>query len=146
MGQQTGFWLARVERNGVDLREGIEVSAGDHVTDVRVVVTYATGVIRGQVETENFELPEGVRLQIFARRLGEEDSPRHIFAETDERGRFTMEGLAPGEYELSSGGTVSRPGVEVPRMTQVKQRLIVTNGRESVVTLLVKLSGRSKSP
>jgi hypothetical protein len=140
MGQQTGFWLARIERNGDDLRNGIEVSAGDHVTDVRLVVTYATGVIRGQIVTENFELPKGVRLQISGRRLGEEGQPTHLFAETDERGRFSMEGLAAGEYELSAGsGTISRGGAQAPRMTEVMQRVTVTNETEATVTLIVKL-------
>lgn len=101
--RSSGFWLLRVDRDGADLGDGIDVSPGDHVTDVRIVLGYATGVIRGQVTVPGSDLPQGVRLQIQARHLGDEDKSSHLFAETDERGRFVIEGLISGEYELSVG-------------------------------------------
>src|SRR5205085_4282714 len=45
-----GFKLARVQYDGADKPQGIEVAAGAQVTGVRVVVTYGIGVIRGQVQ------------------------------------------------------------------------------------------------
>jgi hypothetical protein len=140
-----GFWLLRVERDGVDLREGIEVNPGDHVTGVRVVLTYATGVIRGQVTLPGYELPQGVRLQISAIRLGPADEVKHLSAETDERGRFAIEGLISGEYELSAGSAYSSTSdVRLPRTVPIKQRVIVTNGSESTVNLVVKVIEKPK--
>jgi hypothetical protein len=134
-----GFWLSRVERKGIDLGDGIEVSAGDHLTDIHVVLAYWTGVIRGQVSFVDYELPPGTRLQIYARRVGEADGSRHLFAETDGQGRFAIEGLAPGEYDLSAGGFVSSsPGFRPPTLLPVEQRVIVTNGTESTVKLVLK--------
>src|SRR5262245_26286420 len=113
---QPGIRLIRVERDGVDLRDGIEISPSERLTNVRVVLAYMTGVIRGQVTISNYELPQGVRLLISARRLGDEGASSHLSAETDDRGRFTFEGLAPGEYELSAGSAfVSVSGVQTPR-------------------------------
>lgn len=89
------FWLQRVERDGVDLREGIDVSPGDHVTGVRIVLAYATGVIRGQVTVPGSDLPQGVRLQISAHRLGDEDRSSDLIGDADERGRFVIEGVDP---------------------------------------------------
>jgi hypothetical protein len=136
---QPGFWLIRVERDGVDLRGGIEISPGERLTDVRVVLAYMTGVIRGQVTISNYELPQGVRLQISARRLGDEGASSHFSTNTDDRGRFTFEGLAPGEYELSAGSAfVSVSGVQTPRLSHATQKAIVSNGKESEVTLVLK--------
>jgi hypothetical protein len=78
--QQLGFWLIRVECDGVDLRDGIEISPGGRLPDVRVVLAYMTGVIRGQVTVVNHELPRGVRLQISASRLGDEGASRFLVA------------------------------------------------------------------
>src|SRR5262245_15763774 len=61
---QPGFWLIRVERDGVDLRGGIEISPGERLINVRAVLAYMTGIIRGQVTIVNHELPRGVRLQL----------------------------------------------------------------------------------
>jgi hypothetical protein len=136
-----GFWLLRVERDGVDLSDGIEAPRGAQLTGVRVVLAYATGVIRGQVTILNYELPHNVRLQISARRIGSEMAPRHFFsAQTDDRGRFIFEGLAPGEYELSAGSSfVSHSGAQTPRLTRVEQKVSVSNGAESAVTLVLKV-------
>jgi len=135
---QPGFWLIRVERDGVDLRDGIEISPGERLINVRVVLAYMTGIIRGQVTIVNHELPRGVRLQISARRLGDEGVT--FTAETDDRGRFTFEGLAAGEYELSAGSAfVSVSGVQTPRLSHATQRALVSNGKESEVTLVLKV-------
>jgi hypothetical protein len=136
----SGFWwLQGVERDGMDLREGIDVSPGDHVTGVLIVLAYATGVIRGQVKVTGEKLPEGVRFQVYAYRLGEENRSSTLYADVDERGRFVIEGLMSGEYELSAGSNYSSPpGVRIPRIQPVTQRVTVTNGTESPVTLVVR--------
>jgi hypothetical protein len=138
-GSNSGFWLTRVERKGVTLGDVVEVSAGEHLTDVLVVLASGTGVIRGQVSFEGYELPPGVRLQILARRVGEENVSRPLFAVTDDRGRFAIEGLAPGEYILSRSGFVSSvPNFISPSLQPIEQRVNVTYGAESIVNLVLK--------
>jgi hypothetical protein len=138
--RSVGFWLMRVERDGADLREGIDLAPGDHVTDVRVVLGYATGAIRGQVTLVGDALPQGMRFQILANRIGEEERSNNLFANADERGRFVIEGLISGEYELTAGSNFSSvvPGAPIPRLERVTQRVTVTNGAESAVTLVLK--------
>lgn len=139
--RSVGFWLMRVERDGADVRDGIDLAPGDHVTDVRVVLRYATGAIRGQVTLVGDGLPQGMRFQILANRIGEEERSNNLFANADERGRFVIEGLISGEYELTAGSNFSSvvPGdLRIPRLEQVTQRVTVTNGAESAVTLVLK--------
>jgi protocatechuate 3,4-dioxygenase beta subunit len=133
-----GLWLLRVERGGQAVPDGIDVSAGDRVSDLRVVLGYMTGVIRGRVVIEGAELPQGMRLQISARRPDDERGFGFVAAETDDQGRFVFEGLAPGEYEVSwRGGTVSRVRARPPMLTEAHQNVTVKNGAESTVTLVL---------
>jgi len=136
-----GFQVLRVEHNGSELRDGIDVSPGNRLVDVRVVLGYMTGIIRGQVNIERYELPPGVRLQISARRLGDESAFNYFHDETDDRGRFAITGLPPGEYELSAGSSLIVTGrrEKIPRFSNVKQTVIVTNGKESSVNLTLKM-------
>jgi Carboxypeptidase regulatory-like domain len=138
---QPGFQVLRVEHNGSALREGIDVAPGNRLADVRVVLGYMTGVIRGQVNIEEDKLPPGVYLQISVRRLGNESAFNHFSEKTDDLGRFAITGLPPGEYELSAGGAlvIYGPRTKIPRFSNAKQTVIVTNGRESSVTLTLKL-------
>jgi hypothetical protein len=134
-----GFGLMRVEHKGVELSKEVDIAVGEHLTDVKVVLAYSTGVIRGQVKIENYELPPGVRLRIVARRVGEVDISSFHSAETDGRYRFVIEGLAPGEYILSTGGYVSSvPNFRSPGLTPIQQRVIVSNGTESTVSIDLK--------
>lgn len=143
--QQPGFWLLRVERDGVNLSDGIEVSPGMRLADVRVVLAYVTGVIRGQLTILNYELPHNVHLQISARRVGDESAYIPLSAETDDRGRFTFEGLAPGAYELSAGASFVTRGFDIrklPSLTHIEQKVDVSNRKESTVTLVLKVNER----
>jgi hypothetical protein len=141
--QQPGFWLLRVERDGVDLSDGIDISAGAQLTGVRVFFAYVTGVIRGQAPALNYELPHNLRLQILARRVGYESAAGVLITQTDDRGRFIFEGMAPGEYELSSGAIViTGSDIPPPSLSGAKQKVVVSNGKESAVTLVLKLSER----
>lgn len=134
-----GFWLSRVERNGKEIKDGIDLSAGDHLTDIRVVLAYMTGRIRGQVKFENYTLPMATRLQLYASRVGETEDSRNFFAETDEQGRFLFEGLAPGEYKLGPGVYVSSgPHGRLPGFDHTEQRVAVANGAESSVDFLLR--------
>lgn len=100
-GAVKGLIISRVELNGVTASDGINIADGAQVTGVRVVLAHSNGVIRGQINLTNGTLPAGARMMVFARRIGagnENQSGRS--AEADTRGRFVIEGLAPGEYEV----------------------------------------------
>lgn len=126
-----GFTLARVEREGVPQQE-IEVASGAQVTGVRLVFEYGSGSIRGLVKIENGALPEGLRMNVYARRSGELSEFSNRGTMVDARGHFLIEGLPPGDYELTLQ-TYMVEGSRPRALTRIKQNVTVTNGVESEV-------------
>lgn len=145
-----GFTLIRVEREGINQRDGIEVTAGENVSGVRVVLGYGVCIIRGLVKVEGGELPPNTRLSVLVRKL---DSEMRKSAILDARGRFSIDSLMPGEYELtvnsmrmlpSPPGLPPPPILQTPNRPLAKQNVAVTNGVETNVTLVVDLSAKEK--
>ena len=133
-----GFALGRVERDGVAQRE-IEVAAGAQVTGLRVVIEYGTGIVRGVVRVENGPLPENTRMYVSARRRGE-TGQWNRGTQVDSRGRFLLEGLATGEYELMVRTSI--PGIPPRRVASVRQNVTATSGVETEVTVTVDLNAK----
>lgn len=139
--QPKGFTLLRVERGGVEVpREGIEIGAGEQISGIRLVIGYGTGVVRGQVSVTGGALPEGARLNVSAQRVGAATGG-FGGAEIDSRGRFSLEGLMPGEYELTVRASVrGAPGAPPPRFPSVKQTVSVLDSGEVSVSFVYDLS------
>jgi hypothetical protein len=140
----TGFALARVEREGLPQRE-IEITPGAQVTGLRIVLEYGTGSVRGLVRIENGQLPAEARMQVSARRRsgGGGDASSMLGrrgAQVDSRGRFLIEGMSEGEYELILYTYLTTGGPH--RIAPVKQTVIITNGVEAEVNFTVDLSAR----
>lgn len=139
-----GLSLLRVERDGVEQKGGLEISAGEQISGVTLVLSYGTAIIRGQTKVEGGELSESSRIVISWRRTGTDERQVARPVAADSRGRFVIEGLLPGEYELSlvfrdaSGG-----GRQAPSKL-VKQTVSVANGTEIQVTMVVDLSGKNQ--
>jgi len=131
-----GFMLARVEREGIALRE-IEVAPGAQVTGLRVVIEYGTGIVRGVVKLENGTLPADLRMSVVVSRSGD-ISGFLRGSQVDSRGRFLIEGVATGQYEvtLQAYSTADR-GHRIPPL---KQTVTATNGVESEVDFTFDLN------
>ncbi|MBC7928952.1 MAG: carboxypeptidase regulatory-like domain-containing protein [Rubrivivax sp.] len=100
-GEMKGLTVSRVELSGASASGGIDIVEGAQVAGVRVVLAYGSGVVRGQLSFTNGTLPAGARVFAHARRVGAGNEERGgRSAEVDARGRFVIEGLAPGEYEI----------------------------------------------
>jgi len=98
-----GITVTRIEVGGVPVRESIELREGTPLAGVRVLLAYGSAVVRGQLNVTGGVLPPGARVMAVARRLspaGETLERSQRAAEVDARGRFVIEGLAPGEYEV----------------------------------------------
>lgn len=96
-----GFYLKGVEHNGEVKDTGIEIVAGRDVDGVRLIVGYGSGSISGQVKLADGELPAGRHFVVRARFLGKSTDYRgNTVVRTDLQGRFILEGLSPGEYEV----------------------------------------------
>jgi hypothetical protein len=147
-GAMNHFSLLRVERDGVPQPDGIDIGAGESVTGIRLVIAYGTGVIRGQVTVQGGELPANTQFMIFARRTSSESQTFQTRNNmTDARGRFVLEGVPPGEYEIRAMPILRSPGQQRPgsNIREVRQTVTVTNDSEAEVTLVFDLSPKPKS-
>jgi hypothetical protein len=139
-----GLSLLRVEREGVELRNGqVEVGDGAQVTGVRVVLAYGAGVIRGQVilrdGDQTVSVP-GVRLIVFAQRVGSSSPLARRGADADSRGRFSFEALPAGDYELTV------PSIAGSRAAPARQVVTVPDSGEVNVTINLDLKTRGDRP
>lgn len=147
-----GFTLLRVERGGVEQSgDAIEVGAGEQVTGVRLHLVYGVSVLRGQVEVRRdgavaAQLPAGGRLWVSLRRLNANSSRNSNGAQVDGRGRFIIEGLAAGEYELMTNVWIqSAPGAHggTPLAT-IRQTINVPEKGETSVTVIYDLDMKTQ--
>ncbi|MGZ8846469.1 MAG: MSCRAMM family protein [Pyrinomonadaceae bacterium] len=128
------FAILRVERDGVIQPRGVEIKAGEQVSGVKIVVSYGTGSIRGEVKLENGPLPPGWRVVVWIKKLGDTESNFRPY-NLDSRGHFLMEGVAAGNYELNV--TANIPGRRAP--PSAKQPISVTEGTVSDVVIVLDL-------
>jgi len=134
--------IVSVEQNGVSQPDGINLKDGEQVTGLRIVVkpSELTGAIRGQIKFENGEPPPGARIVVAVNRLDESSAKSRLEEmsppEVDSRGRFLIERLGAGTYELKV--MIFQPGKpindDVPR-----QQVIVTENAVSEITVTIKL-------
>jgi protocatechuate 3,4-dioxygenase beta subunit len=145
-GLRSPFTLLGVQRGGADAGGGIELSPGEQVADVRLRVGYGAGIVRGQIEIRDgaqpVTLPAGASLDVYARRVGAAATIGEIPVEVDSRGRFLIEGLMGGEYEIGVGmflpATPASPNGR--RLPAVRQKLNVADTGETSVTIIFDLS------
>jgi len=134
-GLLTGFVLSRVERDGVVFPRGVEIKSGEQISGLRVVVVYGSGIIRGTIKVENGPLPTGARLMT---RLMRPEDPSFMVRpeDVDARGRFAIEGVPAGSYDLYV--SIFVPGSRV-RQPSSKQSITVTEGSVTEVELVIDL-------
>ena len=134
--------IVRIERNGVDLREGVEVRPGEDINGLRLVLSAGSSVLRGDVKIEGGPL-EGLNLYVMYRPTN--GDPHSFYrAELDARRHFVIKGLVPGEYELMIGPmsveiSGERGSRMMNRMPTVKQTVAVGAGADAEVTLVMTL-------
>ena len=139
-----GFTFLRVERDGLPVRDGLVLSAGERVTGMRVMVVYGTGSINGQIKVEGGVLPTRMSWLLTIRRA--DGGGEALSQMIDARGQFWVKNLAPGLYEITAEADyVEIPGVTpTPYPAPIKQTVTVENKSESQVTLVLDLKGRAK--
>jgi hypothetical protein len=134
--------LLRIERNGQELRDGVEIRSGEDINGLRLVLGTGSGVLRGDVKIEGGPL-EGVNLYVMYRPAS--SNPHSFYrAELDARRHFVIKDLTPGDYELLIGPmsveiSGERGSRMMDRMPTVRQTVAVGVGADAEVTLVMTL-------
>ncbi|HXM46625.1 MAG TPA: carboxypeptidase-like regulatory domain-containing protein [Pyrinomonadaceae bacterium] len=134
------FSLIRVESDGVDQTQGIDLQAGLSVTNLRVFVSYGTDGIRGAVKFENGNPPTDARISVGIHR---NEGPVDRGTTVDTRGRFMITEIPPGNYEVTLNIGFYSPTVQPPPRPRppLKQLVTVVNDAEVEVNFTVPKEG-----
>lgn len=139
---QKGFAISRIELDGVVLPRGVEIEPGGQIFGVKIVLNYASGSVRGTIKAENGQLPANAHIMI---RLIKPEDPSIMVgrANVDARGRFAVEGVPAGNYELHV--QVFIPGSRV-RPPSSRQSINVTEGSVTEVEVVLPLEANPANP
>ena len=129
--EAVGFAIVRVERDGVVQPRGVELK-DEQMSGVKIVVSYGTGSVRGELKFENGTLPANGRAVVSLRKPSGPGSFRPY--SPDLRGHFLMEGIRAGTYDLYVNVYL---GQGRPLVT--KQAVTVSEGAVSDVVVRVDL-------
>lgn len=140
------FTIARVERGGVPLAKGeVDVKAGEQINDLRVVLAYGTGRVRGTVTITGGELPANAQINVSLRR-NDPNATGGKFSNVDVNRRFLIESVAAGEYEISVSAFVqpTAPNQKPRVIPPVRQTISVSGTGETVVNLTLDVAPREE--
>jgi protocatechuate 3,4-dioxygenase beta subunit len=129
------FSLLRVERDGVEQPDGIEIQANEQITGVRVIMIPANCVIRGHVTIVGVTLDSSI--WVSARPLNGNLNTNEG-SRVDTKGDFVIENIGPGEYEVEVSTSV--PGAGVKRKVSARQTVTVTSGVPAEAALVLNLN------
>jgi protocatechuate 3,4-dioxygenase beta subunit len=146
--QENIFSIKRIERDGADIRNALEIGRSEQITGVRIILAHNDGTIRGQVEIAGGKLPEGWQLNVSAYPVAATAGDRvnqafqsaggSTFA--NEKGRFVIENLAAGEYELTLTPMKRVEHNQWSGESEANHRVIVNSGAETTVKLTLDLA------
>ncbi len=132
-----GLSILRIEHNGVEQKQGIEIKPDEDILDLRILIADGTGVISGQVRVEGGTLPAGARMLAS---ISNQLRFANGYAQVDEDGRFVISGLAAGTYEITLNTYHPPPRQAARFLPTLKQIVKVTDGSESVVVFTIHLA------
>jgi len=112
--------LVRIERNGVKV-DGLDVSLGDELTGIKLIVAYANSGVHGVVKLDDGSVPAG--LIGIATVEGNVSGNRSV---VNQNGEFILQNLVAGEYELMVAAHDASG-----RYWQVKQKIRIDDDKVS---------------
>ena len=140
VGRRKPLSLVRVERDGILQPNSFPVKDGEQISGLKLVIKSLTASIRGQVKVEDGELPPDARMSIWLQPVDDGRTHRitsmNSSPQIDSRGRFLIEGIAGGTYEINIAIFESGRN-DTSRM--FKQQVTVADNAVTEVTVMVKL-------
>jgi hypothetical protein len=138
--EPTKFVVLKTERGGLAQKDGVQIAAGETVTDVRVVLAIASGTLRGEVKATGDGSLDDCLIDVTATRTGGDQPFSKDTNEVDASNRFIIDDLIPGDYEVYVQ-VVSLEG-RGSIMASAMQRVTVMKDAETSITLTVDLSAK----
>jgi protocatechuate 3,4-dioxygenase beta subunit len=129
------FWIKRVELGGQGERiitDGLEIGPGENVSNVRVILSYGSRTLRGEVKIIGGDLPPHMGIYVYLYRLNKSESGNTQSAFVDKRGQFAFSDLIPGEYEVRMGVQLFQPGKPMNRHMDDAISKLILNTRQTV--------------
>jgi len=138
--------MQRLEIDGQPVRGPIRLEEDQQLSGVRIVMTYGSGVVRGQVKFQSGEPPKGFCFEVYTSREQDRFLGNTVFpyrTQVSAGGQYSLEELPPGDYELT---LLAKPcGAEkFPEILPVKHRVRVGNGTETFADFVVDLSAKKQ--
>ena len=126
------FALLSIDVNGVDKSRGIEITAGENISGVRLVLGYGTGTIRGSMRIEGGVLPTGTYVYVALARQG--SALTITDTRMDARGHFVFDRVPAGNYEIVVTAYLDN------RRVTARQPVFVGDGSISESTITLNLT------
>ncbi|HEY9232770.1 MAG TPA: carboxypeptidase-like regulatory domain-containing protein, partial [Blastocatellia bacterium] len=145
--EPTKLVVLRTERGGTAQKAGVQIAAGESVNDIRVVLAVTSGKLRGEIKFTGGGSLDDYDVMVTATRVGGEPSFSKHTGEVDASGRFTIEDLVPGDYEVTVQATNADAPDNSSKPATAKQRVTVMKDSEANVSLTIELptkKGKSK--
>jgi hypothetical protein len=146
-----GITLIRIERNSVPQpRDGIEIASGEHLSNIHLVAAIGTLSLQGEIKIVGGKLPQDILLYVNTTRVDNRGDNIRDY-QVDTRNQFLIEHLAPGEYELRLRINGVLPSIQnvsshvVRRISEVRQKVLVSGNNQQLVTLTVDLGQRENN-
>jgi uncharacterized GH25 family protein len=136
-----GWHLVRIEQNGNEISQGFEVRGGQKVNGLRLVFAEGKGRIQGEVRLKDSALPAHTWISVMAVPVASNRATMNEAATAaDQKGRFVIEGLLPGEYEIKVYIGETLPNNQrraIYFSPSAEQRVTVSNSAEVNVNIEV---------
>ncbi|HVG37892.1 MAG TPA: hypothetical protein VM870_01325, partial [Pyrinomonadaceae bacterium] len=140
----------RVEHDGVEQPDGFTLAAGEDLSGVRVIVAEGTGVVAGTVKVEGGTLPDNAQMYVNLQRAahnGQTALTNSFGSDVDSRGRFLIENVLSGDYEIILNAMQPpAPGQPPRQIPPVKKSVSVSDGARVEVTLTLDLGAAPPLP
>lgn len=129
--------VARIERDGVAQPNAITIQGTEQIRGIRLVLSDSSGLIRGVVKVLNGTLSPTAHM---VANLKRSNDPNEFGAAVDARGRFLIENVGPGTYELTIQYFDNPPR----RLVETKQSVTVTAGETTDIVITLDLGDTTK--
>jgi len=134
------FSFLRIERDGIDQSPGLKVKSGEQITELRIVIGYGTGSVRGTVKVENGPLPSNMQIYVLLQRQSVSGPVTLKSSMVDPQGRFLIEWLPAGNYEVA----VRVYDAATNQMTSnARQPIVISDGVVSEISIPINLKPNS---